>query len=549
MSVYARMKALAPAVAATAVVSVAVATPAHAGIGTTEAERGPVIEANGGFPEWYEDGNGRRLELCLEGPFCIASAEPLQEPGQPLEFPHNFPPEGFWFEASTTMDLDGVPDDPLAPDSEFVFAQEAAFGGADEAIAPGNQIAFGRVRIRVFNGLLPGAFYRVTHPYGTDEFTAQGGARQINFSEDIGCVDLPCDFSLIGASRIGPTWLEWDVPDDQLPTDEAGNRYIGDPRIPHTVQGGPNGNIVRIERITAPDATGVPVVGPGALAAQTDLFTVQGRIADGPEGFFARDRGDGDFGDQRTGTSAARAITIRNGGSGPMSVGAMSLGGPDAADFAIATNACPASLEPAASCEVSVTFTPGADGARNATLDVVHNVRPGVNPDVTRSLALTGRGTPPPPVVQPTPQPTGGQQPAAPATATATPAAPPSGSTGSTGSAVDLFTSPLALDRLITSSRVRRSRARGVGLRLVMGLREGTEVVQVRIYRRTSSGRKLISSGFRSTNGRTGLFRMRQNHRSLRRSLKIGRYELEVTPGSSRTDLGQTSRYNVTVVR
>ena len=147
-------------------------------------------------------------------------------------------------------------------------------------------------------------------------------------------------------------------------------------------------------------------------------------------------------------------------------------------------------------------------------------------------------------VIQPSPQPAGGQQPAGPATAT--PAAPPS---GATGSAADLFTGPLALDRLTTTSRVRRSRARSNGLRLVMRLQEGTEVVQVRIYRRTKSGRKLISSGFRSTGGRTGLYRLNQNHRSLRRSLKVGRYVVEVTPGATRTDLGRTSRYNVRVVR
>jgi hypothetical protein len=108
---------------------------------------------------------------------------------------------------------------------------------------------------------------------------------------------------------------------------------------------------------------------------------------------------------------------------------------------------------------------------------------------------------------------------------------------------------PLFLGMLATSPRVKRDRARSVGIRLAMRLPEGTEVVRIRIYRITSDGRRLISSGFK-TPGASGLYRVRQNHRSLRRSLKIlGRYEVEVAPGRNRTDLGTTSRYGFRIVR
>ena len=108
---------------------------------------------------------------------------------------------------------------------------------------------------------------------------------------------------------------------------------------------------------------------------------------------------------------------------------------------------------------------------------------------------------------------------------------------------------PLFLGMLSTSPTVKRSKAAANGIRLAMRLPEGTEVVRIRIYRITGSGRRLISSGFK-TPGATGLYRARQNHRSLRRSLKtLGRYVAEVTPGRSRTDLGTTSRYGFRIVR
>ncbi|MBA3329215.1 MAG: hypothetical protein H0T43_13035 [Solirubrobacterales bacterium] len=107
---------------------------------------------------------------------------------------------------------------------------------------------------------------------------------------------------------------------------------------------------------------------------------------------------------------------------------------------------------------------------------------------------------------------------------------------------------PLALGMLSTSPTIRRSRAARNGIRLAMRLSEGTEVVRIRIYRKTSSGRRLLSSGFKSP-GASGLYRVSQNHRALRRALRVGRYEVEVTPGASRSDLGTTSRYAFRVVR
>lgn len=226
----------------------------------------------------------------------------------------------------------------------------------------------------------------------------------------------------------------------------------------------------------------------------------------------------------------------------------------------------PVSASPAPGTYVGeqfVTLTPGTAGdvvRYRSNLDPTVRRSSGQQIRISQSQALTVTATDAAgneraaqqfayTINQPAPLPPAGQ-PATLAPATAPGSGSPAGSTGTAGSAVDLFTGPLALNRLTTTSRISRSRARNVGLRLVMRLQEGTEVVRVRIYRRLAGGkRKLLSSGFRSTGGKSGLFRMRQNHRSLRRSLIAGRYVVEVTPGASRTDLGETSRYNVRIVR
>ncbi len=140
---------------------------------------GPVTEAYGWFPEWYEDSAGTRLELCLEGPYCMASIEaPLPHPDQPASFPDNFPEEAFWWAAETTLTYPGG-------QALLVLGQEAAF--ANGPLVAGDQVAFARIRIRA-TGLVPGAWYRFTHPYGQIDLQAVDKApRVVNYTSDVGC--------------------------------------------------------------------------------------------------------------------------------------------------------------------------------------------------------------------------------------------------------------------------------------------------------------------------------------------------------------------------
>jgi hypothetical protein len=209
--------------------------------GSHPVEVGPV-SAETGFPTWYKDANGTRLELCLDGglnPLCGYTPDSF-DATQPVTVPGNFPSDGeaFYMLGNAIMDTDANGGSAI-----LVLALEAAF---TTAIVPGDQMTFGRVRIWVDN-LIDGADYKVTHPYGYDLFTADTGPggtgrRSIRWVEDIG-IGAPGDFTGALNSRIGP-WLKWDPA--VAPAAPAG--YIGDIGVLHPVVGSPfNTNFFRIE--------------------------------------------------------------------------------------------------------------------------------------------------------------------------------------------------------------------------------------------------------------------------------------------------------------
>ena len=103
------------------------------------------------------------------------------------------------------------------------------------------------------------------------------------------------------------------------------------------------------------------------------------------------------------------------------------------------------------------------------------------------------------------------------------PAAAGEAASGGTAAAVGTSTAHplLSLQRLATASRVKRSNARLLGIRMVLELPAGTEVVKINVYRKTGGTLRLLSSGFRNLG--SGRHTVKQNHATLRRLLKIGR--------------------------
>jgi hypothetical protein len=86
-----------------------------------------------------------------------------------------------------------------------------------------------------------------------------------------------------------------------------------------------------------------------------------------------------------TGTST-KSITVTSAGGTALSITNLAISGKIAGDFTPSTN-CSAPLAPRGTCSISVTFKPGAKGARSATLVVTDNEK--ASP---RSISLSGTG-------------------------------------------------------------------------------------------------------------------------------------------------------------
>ena len=236
---------------------------------------GPISGANG-FPIWYEDSNGLRLEPCLSGPNgfdpnCALLADPGFNPSQPIVFPTNFPEEMFYWSADGSMDIGA--DTGSAGRARLVLAMEGAF--TNGPVAVGEQAVFGRVRI-VMDAPAAG-IYTVTHPYGVDVFNVtEPGPRAVFYTQDHGCfglADYPCNFAIPLSSRIGPFLTSVDNPPPP-----AG--YIGDGDTPSNVTGSPfNTNFFRID---GPAGVDLDPVLPGVQTTiTTNLFILTGRLFSG----------------------------------------------------------------------------------------------------------------------------------------------------------------------------------------------------------------------------------------------------------------------------
>lgn len=92
-------------------------------------------------------------------------------------------------------------------------------------------------------------------------------------------------------------------------------------------------------------------------------------------------------------TSSAQTVTLSNNGGGTLNISAIALAGANAADFA-RTTTCGATLAGGASCTISVTFTPGATGARSANLSVSSDAS-----GSPHTVSLGGTGIPSPAAV------------------------------------------------------------------------------------------------------------------------------------------------------
>lgn len=229
-------------------------------------EVGPV-DPRTGFPFWYEDATGLRLELVWAPGDDNAPVVIDPEESGPLRDIAQFPGESFYLSAEAHLPLGGGDEDAEA---RVILALEATF--ATEDVLDGQQIVFGRVRFRIDDGR-PETTYRLTHPYGTMTVTTDDDGEG-SATEDIGL--KPLDFEGALTSSIAP-FLRW-TPDPGLDF----TQHVGDGGTEHTVTGSPLGtNYAMVEGPGVGSAGGDPdpndPTNPDKV--YTDLFVLQGRVA------------------------------------------------------------------------------------------------------------------------------------------------------------------------------------------------------------------------------------------------------------------------------
>src|SRR5262249_20986656 len=95
------------------------------------------------------------------------------------------------------------------------------------------------------------------------------------------------------------------------------------------------------------------------------------------------------FGSVKVGLSNTQGETVTNNGSAALTITSLTFGGNKPGDFS-QTNPFSGSIAPGASCIITVTFTPGATGTRDATLLLADNAGTG-----TQTFTLTGTGVTP----------------------------------------------------------------------------------------------------------------------------------------------------------
>src|SRR5215471_2939737 len=229
---------------------------------------GPTDPANG-YPQYYQDHAGQALAPCLDtvtpgDPCGIVALGNFPNRLAPIVFPTNFPNEWFYWMASARIQ-------PVGGNKSFradlTLALEGAFGNTAGTVAPGQQITFARFRIRVTGGLVPGATYTLTYPFGVQTFVASSTGT-IYFTEDQGCgapVPPACNFaSVLPTTNAGP-FLRWDA---TAPAPPAG--FLGDPAVDHPIISSSFGtNFMRLD--------GPNVGGSGVNTVQTNVFSVTGK--------------------------------------------------------------------------------------------------------------------------------------------------------------------------------------------------------------------------------------------------------------------------------
>jgi Abnormal spindle-like microcephaly-assoc'd, ASPM-SPD-2-Hydin/Kelch motif/Galactose oxidase, central domain len=241
------------------------------------------------------------------------------------------------------------------------------------------------------------------------------------------------------------------------------------------------------------------------------------------------------FGSLPVGTASdVKTSTLTNTGQLPLAVGAVTVAGAPAKDYAIVSDTChDSTVAPGGTCTIDVRFTPSAEGSRTATLTVADNTAVG-----TTTATLAGSGPAPA-----APADSGSAPAAAPAApaAPATPAAPAAGNGGSTaapqpGIAVG---GEQAQHRAAARAtcKVSTARSRGRSRSTVTCVVAWPTTDEVALRGRLLQGKRVMASAQATARNGRAVLRLRAAG-----SLRAGRYTVAITRSNGTSVLRQTVR-------
>jgi len=236
--------------------------------GAAQPQVGP-IDARIGFPAYYTDANGLSLQPCITDPvFCLVPVPDPTLPPSVVDGPGDNIQDEFFYHVIES-------DFPTLTQRTLVrIALEGAF--VNEVQNPGEAVVFGRVRVRVLGGLVPGRFYRLTHPYGVEILQAEDdgtGDGEINFTDDMGSFVIPSDHAAVLTARVPFPFVTW------TPLSDAPPGFIGDPSVEHRITPGPRGDFIRFEELACTSEVDCQVnPRPVRILAENNLFVVQGQL-------------------------------------------------------------------------------------------------------------------------------------------------------------------------------------------------------------------------------------------------------------------------------
>ncbi len=362
------------------------------GYGSTASPLVSATNDSAGFPSYYGDNNGVRLEGCYDvgnpqDPNCVVLGDAGYNPANALSFPGNFPSEFFY--ALADSDIVTVPADNAcggAGGTAFLrLALEGAF--ANGSPLAGQQIQFARIRYNV-TGLCPNSSYVLVNPYRVDTLTSDGNGVIKS------TVDIP---NVVASQMLAGGFVRWDP--NVSPQAPAG--YLGDGRSFHEIvgsihrPGGPGTDPANVFEIRSVTNAALPITYDNSTElASTKNFLVSGRMA-GP---LVSDKTAVDFGPQAQGTtSATQTATLTNLSPRAIDTITATLTGIGASDFSltvppVGTCTAATSLAQDQTCTVTVAFAPGLatiPGVKSATLSISY--AGGAGSPIT--VPLTGTAT------------------------------------------------------------------------------------------------------------------------------------------------------------